>query len=121
LASILKFVIFLCTLCQNINIFLAKKIFDWASIGGGTIFPRSPKTMRNGKKFGARSKKYFWFFVFMNPFYEPILVFLKFDPLAASEMALQNHLSRTNNEIVQNSNSEPKKFSILCTFKEAVS
>ncbi len=27
------------------------------------------------------------------------------------------YLSRTNKEIVQNTNSEPKKFSILCTFK----
>ncbi len=50
LASILKFVIFLCYLCQNINI-LPKKFLDWASIGGGTIFPRSLKTTRNEKKF----------------------------------------------------------------------
>ncbi len=28
-----------------------KKIFDWAIIGGGTIFPRSPRTTRNGKNF----------------------------------------------------------------------
>ncbi len=28
-----------------------KKNFDWAIIGGGTIFPRSPRTTRNEKKF----------------------------------------------------------------------
>jgi hypothetical protein len=28
-----------------------KNLFDWASIGGGTIFPRSPRTTRNGKNF----------------------------------------------------------------------
>ncbi len=50
LASILNFVLFHCYLCQNIKI-LQKKIFDWASIGGGTIFPRSPRTTRNEKKF----------------------------------------------------------------------
>ncbi len=31
---------------------------------------------------------FFWFFPFMNPLYEPILVFPKFDPLTASGMAL---------------------------------
>jgi hypothetical protein len=67
---------------------LQKKNFDWASIGGGTIFPRSLKTTRNEKFFLARSKKYFWFFSFMNPLYEPIPVFPKFDPLTASGMAL---------------------------------
>jgi hypothetical protein len=35
---------------SNIKI-LQKKLFDWASIGGGTIFPRSPRTMRNEKNF----------------------------------------------------------------------
>jgi hypothetical protein len=28
-----------------------KKIFDWAIIGGGKIFPRSPRTTGNEKKF----------------------------------------------------------------------
>ncbi len=67
LASILKFVIFLCYLCQNIKI-LQKLFFDWASIGGGTTFPRSLRTTRNGKKILSKVK------------YEPILVFPKFDP-----------------------------------------
>ena len=57
---------FHCQLCQNIKI-LQKKIFDWAIIGGGTIFPRSPRTTRNEKNFWARSKKYFFVFLFMNP------------------------------------------------------
>ncbi len=30
---------------------LKKNFFDWAIIGGGTIFPRSPRTMRNEQKF----------------------------------------------------------------------
>jgi hypothetical protein len=41
LASILKFVIFLCQLCQNIKI-LGKFFFDWTIMGGATIIPRSP-------------------------------------------------------------------------------
>ncbi len=28
-----------------------KNFFDWAIIGGGTIFPRSPRTTRNEKNF----------------------------------------------------------------------
>jgi hypothetical protein len=67
---------------------LQKKLFDWANIGGGTIFPHSPRTTRNEKIFCARSKKYFFIFLFMNPSYELILVFPKFDPLTAPEMAL---------------------------------
>ncbi len=50
LASILNFVLFHCYLCQNIKI-LQKKLFDWASTGEGTIFPRSPRTTRNGTNF----------------------------------------------------------------------
>jgi hypothetical protein len=50
LTPILEFALFLCYLCKNIKI-LPKKIFDWAIIGGGTIFPRSPRTTRNEKKF----------------------------------------------------------------------
>jgi hypothetical protein len=45
--------------------------------------------LRGMKKiFLARSKKYFFIFLFMNPLYELILVFPKFDPLTAPEMAL---------------------------------
>ena len=40
------------------------------------------------KNFWARSKKYFFIFLFMNPLYELILVFPKFDPLTAPGMAL---------------------------------
>ncbi len=71
LASILKFVLFLFKLCQNIKI-LPKKSFDWAIIGGGAIF-----------------------FSFMNPLYEPILVFPKFDPITAPGMALRVNLGPT--------------------------
>jgi hypothetical protein len=65
---------------------LQNKFFDWASIGGGMIFLRSLKAMRNEKNFEL-GQKYF-FFSFMNPLYEPIPVFPKFDPLTASGMAL---------------------------------
>ena len=30
---------------------MTQKNFDWPIIGGGTIFPRSPRTTRNEKKF----------------------------------------------------------------------
>ncbi len=50
LTPILEFVLILCYLCQNIKI-LQKTFFDWAIVGGGTIFPRSPRTTRNEKKF----------------------------------------------------------------------
>jgi hypothetical protein len=62
-------------------------MFDWASIRGGTIFPHSLKTTRNEKNFELGRKKLF-IFSFMNPLYEPILVFPKFDPLTAPGMAL---------------------------------
>jgi hypothetical protein len=87
MASILKFVLFLCKLCQNIKI-LQKKKFDWAIIGGGTIFPRSLKTTQNEKNFEPGKIIFFVFFPFMNPLYEPILVFPNFDLLTASGMAL---------------------------------
>jgi hypothetical protein len=67
---------------------LQEKIFDWARIGGGTIFPRSPRTTRNEKIFELGQKNIFIFFLFLNPLYELILVFSKFDPLTAPGMAL---------------------------------
>jgi hypothetical protein len=70
--------------------FCPKIFFDWASFGGGTIFPRSLKTTRNEKIFelGQLGQKNSIFFSFMNPLYEPILVFPKFNPLTAPGMAL---------------------------------
>ncbi len=53
LASILKFVLFLCQLCQAIQI-LQKIFFDRAILGGGTTFPRSLKTMGNKNCFQPR-------------------------------------------------------------------
>ncbi len=50
LASILKFVIILCKLCQNIKI-LPKKFLIGPLLGEGMIFPRSLKTTQNEKKF----------------------------------------------------------------------
>jgi hypothetical protein len=46
-----------------------KKFFDWAIIGGGTIFPRSPRTTQNEKKFGARSQKFFSSSSLLDPKY----------------------------------------------------
>jgi hypothetical protein len=39
------------------------------------IFPRSPRTTQNEKKFLGRSKIYFLFSSIMDPKYDPILVF----------------------------------------------
>ena len=73
--------------------FYKKKNFDWPVIGGGTIFPRSPRTTQNEKKkFWVRSKFFYFFFSFVNPFYEPILVFPKFDQITAPGMALRVNL-----------------------------
>ncbi len=47
---------------------LQKKIFDWASIGGGMIYPRSLKTMRNEKNFWAWSTKIFFVFFIYESF-----------------------------------------------------
>ncbi len=41
---------------------LQKKNFDWASIGGGKIFPRGLKTTQNEKIVELGQKKYFIFF-----------------------------------------------------------
>jgi hypothetical protein len=41
-----------------------KKILDWAIIGGGTIFLRSPRTTRNEKNFELGPKNFFFFFNF---------------------------------------------------------
>ena len=53
---------------------LQKQIFDWAIIGGGTIFPRSPRTTGNEKNFDL-SQKIFFLSLIMDPKYDPILVF----------------------------------------------
>ncbi len=66
---------------------MQKKLFDWPSFGGGAIFPRSPRTTRNEKIFELGQKNIF-IFLFMNPLYELILVFPKFDPVTAPGMAL---------------------------------
>ncbi len=66
--------------------FCNKKLFDWASIGGGTIFPRRLRGMKNFFELGQ--KIFFFIFLLMNPLYELILVFPKFDPLTAPGMAL---------------------------------
>jgi hypothetical protein len=56
-------------------------------MGGATIIPRSPRTTQNENKFCVRSKFYLFLFSFVNPLYEPILVFPKFDPITAPGMA----------------------------------
>jgi hypothetical protein len=61
LTPILEFALFLCYLCKNIKI-LPKIFFDWAIIGGGTIFPRSPRTTGNEKNFELGQKNVFSFF-----------------------------------------------------------
>ncbi len=62
------------------------QFFDWTIIWGATIIPRSLR-LRGMKNFFELGQKNI-FFSFMNPLYEPILVFPKFDPLTAPGMAL---------------------------------
>ncbi len=50
------------------------------------IFPRSHRTTQNKKNFELGHKN------FVNPLYEPILVFPKFDPITAPGMALRVNL-----------------------------
>jgi hypothetical protein len=91
LALILKFVLFLCKLRQNIKI-LQKNFVDWAILGGGTIFPRSLKTMRNKNCFQPRPKNFFLSTSYMTPLSLLKIVFPKFDPLTASGMAFSVNL-----------------------------
>ncbi len=58
------------------------------------IFPRSPRTTQNEKKIRVRSKFFLIFFSFVNPLYEPLLVFPKFDPITAPGMDLRVHLGQ---------------------------
>ena len=74
---------------------MQKKIFDWASIGGVRFF--SFRVV-----LGLRGK----------------IVPLQYWPNQKVFFAKSYYFDITNNEIVQNSKSKPKKFSFLCTFKE---
>jgi hypothetical protein len=85
LASILNFVLFQCYLCIN-NKILVKIFFDWTTMGGATIIPRSLKTTRNEKKFQDRPKKILFLKSYMTLKYLLIIDFPKFDPLKAAEM-----------------------------------
>ncbi len=62
-------------------------------MGGATIIPHSPRTTQDEKKIWVRSNIFlFFFFSFVNPFYEPIFLFPKFDPITARGMALRVNL-----------------------------
>ncbi len=60
LASILNFALFDGWLCIN-NKILGIQFFDWTTMGGDTIIPRSPKTTPNEKKFQDGPKNFFNF------------------------------------------------------------
>jgi hypothetical protein len=67
-----------------------EKIFYWTIMGEAMIVPHSLKTKRNQQIFQDRPK---FIFYFLNhkcvpPFYLLIIDFPKFDPLAATGMAL---------------------------------
>ena len=89
LASILKFVIFLCKLCQNIKILL-KNFLIGPVLGEVRFFRVVLRLCGMKKNFELGGKNIFGFFSFMNPLYDPILVFPKFDPLTASGILGQN-------------------------------
>ncbi len=66
-----------------------KKIFLSGPVLGDVRFFRVVLRLRGMKKnFELGQKNIFYFFSFMNPLHEPILVFPKFDPLTTSGMAL---------------------------------
>ncbi len=67
---------------------MQKKILIGPVLGEVRFF-RVVLRLRGMKKFFELGQKnIFVFFSFMNPLSEPIIVFPKFDPLTASEMAL---------------------------------
>jgi hypothetical protein len=47
---------------------------------------------RMKKNFELGQKLFYFFFSFVNPFHEPILVFPKFDPITSPGMALRVNL-----------------------------
>jgi hypothetical protein len=61
-------------------------------MGGATIIPRSPKTMRKEKNFQDRPKIFLFFKSYMTLKYLLIIYFPKFDPLTAAEIALCGNL-----------------------------
>ncbi len=61
-------------------------------MGGGTIFPRSPRTTGNKNYFQPRPKNFFFSTSYMTPLYLLKIVFPKFDPLTASGMAFSVNL-----------------------------
>jgi hypothetical protein len=63
--------------------------FVFVITGGVTIFQCSLKTTQNEKIFEGGQ---IFLILFMNPLYEPILVFPKFDLFTASGMALSVNL-----------------------------
>jgi hypothetical protein len=52
-----------------------KKKFDWPIIGGGTIFPPSPRTTQNEKNFELGQNFKFFFSSIKDPKYDPIIFF----------------------------------------------
>jgi hypothetical protein len=60
-------------------------------MGGATIIPRSPRTMRNEKNFQDRPKIFFKK-SYMTLKYLLIIGFPKFEPLTEAEMALCGNL-----------------------------
>ncbi len=70
--------------------FYPKKILIGSLLGEVRFF-RAPRTTQKEKKFELGKKKIF-FFSFVNPLYEPILFFPKFDPITLPGMALRVNL-----------------------------
>ncbi len=83
-------IISLLVICQNIKV-LPKKILIGPLLGEVRFF-RAVLGLRRMKKYYEFGQKFFYFFLFVNPLYELILVFPKFDPITAPEMALRVNL-----------------------------
>ncbi len=68
-----------------------QKFFDWAIFGGGTIFPRSPRTTQNEKNIEL-GQKIFLFFFLCEPFIWANTSFSEIHSLTAPGMALRVNL-----------------------------
>ncbi len=81
LTPILEFALFLCYLCQNIKIF--QKKFLIGPLLGEVRFFRVVLGLSGMKKNFELGQKFFFFSLIMDPKYDPILVFGKFNQLNA--------------------------------------
>jgi hypothetical protein len=64
--------------------FCTVTFFDWTTLGGGRIIPRSLKTTGSKNYFKCRPNFFYLFKSYMIPLYLLKIVFPKFDPLTVT-------------------------------------